>query len=140
MLDRDTGRSAAERKAILFQNPLVLIGLDTLLQLGYTDGYDTEPLVPQHLSQVGCDLYSPNPNLLERKVVGIAIKSFEFVEETQWEIYARVVEIPLIFNAFMRVVKHERDLSALVTPENRVEPGLVDQRVRELGGLTPRES
>jgi hypothetical protein len=78
-------------------------------------------------------------NLLGKEVVGIVVKPVKLPGETQWELYAGIVEIPRIFNTLKRVGQHVRDLWALVSPENRVEPALLDQRVRELGGLTPRE-
>ncbi len=139
MTDRDTGKSVAEQKAILAQNPLVLIGLDTLMALGYAHGYETEPLVLKDLFGDDCACYTPNPDLLGRKVVGLVVKPVKFTDVAQWELYAGLVEIPWTFNAFKRYSKHVQDLLALVNPENGIEPGLLDRRVREFGGLAPRE-
>jgi len=139
MLDRDIGKSTAERRAILAQNPLALMGLDTLWELGYGEGYDTEPLSSIDHFKAECYSYTPTVNLLGKEVVGIVAKPVKLLGETQWELYAGIVEIPRIFNTLKRVGQHVRDLWALVNPENRVEPALLDQRVRELGGLAPRE-
>ncbi len=134
-----TGKSAAEQEAILAQNPLVLIGLDTLMALGYDDGYATELFTLTDFFGDDCACYTPNPDLLGRKVVGIVAKPVEFTDAAQWELYAGIVKIPRTFNAFKRYSKHIRDLLALVNPENEVAPGLLDRRVRALGGLAPRE-
>lgn len=139
MTDRDNGRSTAEQKAILAQNPLVLVELDTLLALGYQYGYEAEPIVAKDLFGDDCACYTPDPNLLREKVVGLVIKAAGPGAGTQWELYAGLVEIPQSFNVFDRYKKHMQDLLDLVNPENSVEPALLDRRVRQLGGLAPRD-
>src|ERR1035437_6830183 len=101
MTDKDiTGKSAAEQRAILAQNPLALIGLDTLMALGCEDGYEAEPIVSKDLFGDDCACYTPNPDLLGRRVVGIVVKPVKFTDAVQWELYVGLVEIPRTFNTF----------------------------------------